>query len=284
MAKLRIMSQNQWNYTLNNDYWKEKGLDCSSLVRMKGHTKVFRDIMPDIVGGQEVNKDMQLDFMADLIDDGNPYTLIWGNMTPIFYKAEKLELLAHDFLRYPETVEGYEGYFNDSFSKNANLAVFREKESGKVFIFVTTHLWWMNGEDPESVWYRAGSCEVRKMQIAMAIDLIEKYQKIYGECPVFLVGDLNDHYNSLAVQYAMKERGFLHAHNVATEYASEDNGYCATFRDSIGAWEHRPFEDAIDHILVRNLGDVEVKRFDRYMTDEYIYLSDHAPVFVDVEM
>ena len=149
MSTLRLMSQNQWNRTDNHPYWEEKGLDCSSEVRMKGHTKVFKEIMPDIIGGQEVNKDMQLDLRFYCLEEGLPYTLIWGNMTPIIYRADKLELLDTEYILYPEEVEGFEGSFCDAKSKSANLGVFRDKESGKVFIFLTTHLWWKNGQDPD---------------------------------------------------------------------------------------------------------------------------------------
>ena len=58
MSKLRLMGQNQWNYTNNAPAWEERGLDCSSAVRMKGHLKIFKELMPDILGGQEVTKDM----------------------------------------------------------------------------------------------------------------------------------------------------------------------------------------------------------------------------------
>ena len=59
MATLRLMTQNQWNYTPNAPAWEEKGLDCSAETRMRGHVRVFKELLPDIVGGQEVNKDMQ---------------------------------------------------------------------------------------------------------------------------------------------------------------------------------------------------------------------------------
>lgn len=284
MSTLRIMSQNQWNRTDNHPYWEERGLDCSSVVRMKGHTRVFKEIMPDIVGGQEVNKDMQLDFRFYLLEEGLPYTLIWGNMTPIFYRADKLELLDTEYILYPEEVEGFEGSFCDAKSKSANLAVFRDKESGKVFIFLTTHLWWKNGKDPDSGWYQAGSDQVRALQIKMAIELIEKYQKKYDNCPAVLVGDLNTEYDSEAIRYALGEGGFSHAHDVAVEFAHEGKGYNPCAPTCIDNWQDEPFEKAIDHILVKGLPEDAVRRFDRYTPDYYIYLSDHAPVYADIEL
>lgn len=283
MSKLRVMTQNQWNRTENIEYWEKLGLDCSSEVRMKGHTRVFRELMPDIVGGQEVNKEMQLDLKFYCMEENLPYTIIWGNMTPIIYRADKLELLDTEYVLYDKELDGFEGEFNDCRSKSANLAVFRCKEDGEIFIFLTTHLWWKNGTDPNHEYYLKGSDTARKLQIGVAMDLVEKYQGKYGKCPVFFVGDLNTEYNTEAVQYALNERGYSHAHDIATEYAHDGMGYngCSTIK--IGEWESGPFENAIDHILVKEASMVNVLRFDRYTPDYYLYLSDHAPAYIDVE-
>ena len=60
MSKLRLMSQNQWNCVNNNEFWAERGEDCSAEVRMKGHVRILKELLPDIVGGQEVNAEMQM--------------------------------------------------------------------------------------------------------------------------------------------------------------------------------------------------------------------------------
>ncbi len=283
MSKLRIMSQNQWNFITNLPLWEEQGFDCSSEVRMKGHARVIKELMPDIIGGQEVNIQMHYDLMINCKKQNLPYTLLWGYMTPIIYRADKLELLDTEWLLYPEEMDGFEGTFHDHYSKGADLAVFKCKEDGELFIFATTHLWWMNGSDPNARAYWKGSDQVRRLQLKMLIDLIEKYQEKYGKCPVFLVGDMNAEYNSEAIQYALNERGFSHAHDVATEFAHEGSGYngCGVFQ--IGEWDNKPFETAIDHILVRDFENVNIRRFDRYTPDYYLYLSDHAPLFVDVD-
>ena len=284
MSQLRIMSQNQWNCTPNLPHWEEKGLDCSSEVRMKGHVQILKELMPDILGGQEVNMNMQADLMFYCLDEGLPYSLIWGNMTPIIYRADKLELLATEYVPYPEHVDGFEGIWCDYKSKSANLGVFRTKEDGKVFICLSTHLWWMNGSDPANKWYRQGSDQVRMLQLKMANAKIEAYRVRYGNCPVILVGDLNTDYRSQAIQYALTEGGYQHGHDVAVEFAHEENGYNYCMPFGPGKWEHKPFEDAIDHILVKGLPADAVRRFDRYETEAYCFVSDHAPVWIDVEI
>lgn len=284
MSKLRIMSQNQWSWSENTPYWEERGLDCSSEARMKGHARVFQELMPDIIGGQEVNKNMQPDLMFNCLEAGLAYTMIWGNLTPIIYRTDKFDLLDAEYILYPERVPEYEGIFCDSRSKSANLGVFRRKEDGKVFIFVTTHLWYKNGSDPTNRRYRAGSDQVRTMQLKMAMDLVTKYQKKYDNCPAIVVGDMNAVYHSEAIQCALNEYGYSHAHDVAVEYAHPGVGYNPCSHRMLGDWLDKPFEEAIDHVLVKDFPEGAVRRFDRYTPDYYLYLSDHAPVFVDIEL
>ena len=286
MSKLRLMTQNQWNQTSNLPFWESIGMDCSSAVRSKGHVRVAKELMPDIIGGQEINIDMQQDFKFYCMDENLPYTIIWGNMTPLIYRADKLELLDTEYIVYPEKIEGLPGEYNDVKSKAANLGVFRCKDDGKVFIFVTTHRWWMSEDvDKGDGSYREGSNAAREFQIKMLIDLAEKYQAKYDNCPIFVVGDLNTKYNTKVVQYALNERGFSHAHDIATDYACETNGMHDCYQKSYTPdWDPKPFTEAIDHILVKDLGDGVGRRFERYTPEYYLPLSDHAPAYIDVEI
>lgn len=285
MSRLRLMSQNQWNYTVNAPKWEELSLDSSAQVRMRGHVDVFEELLPDVVGGQEVNAEMQKYFKWYALERKLPYTQIWGNFTPLFYRADKLILLDSEYLLYPPEVEGYEGCFNDALSKSCNLGVFQTKADGKIFLFAGTHLWWKDGRDPASAYYQEGSDEVRTLQIKMAIALIDKYQKKYGNCPVILGGDFNATCTSEAIRYALGKGGFLHAHDVAVEYACEVNGYNSCGLSGPGKeWQRLTYREADDHILVRDLPKGSLKRFERYMTEEYLQLSDHAPVYIDIEI
>ena len=156
----------------------------------------------------------------------------------------------------------------------------REKATGKVFIFATTHLWWKTDSA------QAGSSEVRRKQTQLACELIAKYQAKYDNCPVIFVGDMNDHYDSKAIQYALSEGGFKHAHDVATDYRDEGVGYndCGINKKAPGVWRDEPFVKAIDHILVKDMPEGAVKRFDRYCPDYYLVISDHAPVYIDLAL
>ena len=284
MSRLRLMSNNQWNNTPNRPAWEEQGLDCSAEARMKHFAKIFGELLPDVVGGQEINKDMQPLLMLSCREAGLPYTMLWGHFTPIFYRADKLELLDTEYVLYPKQIEGFAGGFNDAKSKSLHVAIFRTKEDGKIFLFATTHLWWRSSI-PDSKYYQEGSDEARTYQMKLATEVIAKHRAKYGNCPAVLVGDMNAPLTAPAIQYALQEAGYVHAHDAATEYANENRGYNACGPNGPGSeWQDLPYPTAIDHILVKGLPEGAIRRFDRYMTEEYLYLSDHAPVYVDVEL
>ena len=275
---LRLMSQNVWSCPINHPAWEAMGLDCSTPVRMKGHTRIYKELMPDIIGGQEFNKDMNLALKLNCIENNLPYTTIWGNYTPIIYRADKLELLDSEFLLFPISIDGYDGQCNDSLSKGCNLGVFRNKETGNIFIFTTTHMWWKSEEE------QPGSDEFRRQQMVLAVDLLNRYQTKYNGCPVIFCGDMNTPLGKPAPDYAFNEGKFVHAHDIATDFSFHGTGYNGCCNEGPGQWQDGTCADAIDHILVRDVPKGSIKRFDRYCPDYYLYLSDHAPIYIDIDI
>ena len=122
------------------------------------------------------------------------------------------------------------------------------------------------------------------MQIKQAIELIDQYQKKYNGCPVILVGDMNAFYKDPAIQYVLGEGGYSHAHDIATDFRHEGRGYNACGPKGPGIWQDRPFETALDHILVKDIPEGAISRFDRYCPDYYLTISDHAPAYIDIEL
>ena len=285
MSKLRLMSQNQWYWSDNRPEWQELGLDSSAATRMHGHIQVFKDLMPDVVGGQEITPEMQMYFHWYAAEEELPgYVMIWGQATPIIYRPEKLDLVDSEYFCYPNEIEGLPGKYNPAKGYAATLAVFRVKETGKMFIFLTTHLWFKRG-NPEHPKYYPGSNEARAYQLRMAKELIDKYRKIHGDIPTVLVGDLNAGSDYKELLPVMWEGNYTHAHDVATEFATDDDGFNTLTTKGPGQWRHLHYlHNAYDHILVKDFPKGAIKRFDRYMPDYYLYISDHAPVYIDVEL
>lgn len=282
------MTHNIWNRDDNAPAWEEKGEDCSAEARVGGLLRVWRETKPDVIGCQEASAKM-----ADLLkegmqeDGGVNYTLIWGRFTPILYNSAKLDLLDSEFGAYPEYIDGYEGSFNDVRSKSWSVGVFRAKESGKRFVFATTHLWWK--QSPKAELFSNGSSvqaysdEAREYQLELLLNKVDYYRQKY-DCVAVVCGDMNTDYNSPAIQSALK-RGYRHAHDIATEHSDESVGYHNCF-----PWGYeeeyfdRPFESAIDHILVIGEDKGAVKRFERYSPDYYFPISDHSAVYIDMEL
>ena len=284
---LRIASHNVWNNVPNTPQWAAKGEDCSAEARAPGHVRVYKDTMPDIIGWQE-SRDIMLDcVLSGCAEAGMNYTAVWGRFTPVLYRADKLELIESKFVTYPENLDGFEGIFNDMNSKSFNIAVFRIKENGHVFVFTTTHLWWKSGSEEAKKnnpnFYQAGSDEARELQVGMLIDCVNTYRDKYN-CPSVIVGDFNTRYNSKAVSYALAN-GYSHAHDIATEYSDEESGYHYCFPDGYKCeYDKGGFKNAIDHILVSGVDEGAVKRFERYSPEYYFPISDHSEAFADIEL
>ena len=282
MSKIRLMTHNLWRKDNNSPGWEEKGYDCSAEARSRGFVKLYGELAPDVIGCQEASPLMAELLMCGCLENGQKYALLWGKDTPILYSVEKFELIDSEFFLYPETIPGYEGCFNNNNTKSASIAVFRIKESGKKFIFATTHLWWKKS-DPAAKNYQPYSDEARAYQLNLLIKAVKHYEAKYN-CPSVIVGDFNDGYDSKCLQEAF-EKGYSHAHDLATDYADESVGLHYCFSDGFETeyYDH-PFEKAIDHILVGGTGEMTVRRFQRYSPDYYFPLSDHSPAFIDAEL
>ena len=287
MERIRLMTHNVWNHDNNDPRWEARGEDCSAQARVGGLLRIYEDTMPDIIGGQEFTY-LMTDLVKEGLDKGQGhYTLIWGRFTPIYYRSDKFDLLDSEFGTYPEFMEGYEGKFNDVRSKCFNLGVFRVKESGKIFIFATTHLWWKKSPPDESYLakhgYQIGSDEARQLQISIVSSKVNEYRQKYN-CPAVIVGDMNAHYDAPAMA-DLRAQGYRHARFIATEYAEEAVGYHYCFPDRYETYYFdRPFEMALDHIYVIGEEEGSVKRFERYSPEYYLPISDHSPAYIDWEL
>lgn len=271
------MSHNVWERDTNTPEWAAIGEDCSAEARAPGIVRVYKDTLPDIIGFQEATYRMCDLVLEGCKKSGIKYTAIFGGRTPIFYRQDKLELIDSDCTVYPEHIEGLNGEFNNNRTKSFCIGVFRIKESGSVFAFATTHLWWRSEADLQ------GSDSAREIQLSSLISKLSEIREKYA-CPAIIVGDLNTGYRSAAVKRAL-ECGYRHAHDIATEYADGTIGYHYCFPDGFKR-EYRsdPFENAIDHIFVTGETEGAVKRFERWSPEYYFPISDHSAVFADIEL
>lgn len=273
--KIRIMSNNIWWCDKNDPRWAARGEDCSAAVRAVGLDKVYAETAPDILGLQESSAIMTDELFHNWQGEF-PYAILWSRDTPIFYRSDKFELIDSHCMVYPDGIPNREGCFNNQRTKSYGVAAFREKTSGKCLVFGTTHLWYKFEYQQEF------SDEARVYQLGLCLDKADEFRKKYN-CPAVVVGDFNVPYDSPAVSSAFA-RGYKHAHDIAVEFAASDNGYhpcdCAHYE----AYEPKDFKEGIDHIVVAGEPEGFVRTFERYYSDEYLPLSDHFPVWIDVEL
>ena len=279
-----IMSNNLWNRDTNSDAWAEKGEDCSADCRVEGLVKAYTSVMPDILGFQEMSRHMEMRIMQRMrrtaLPDGTEarYEIVTGGYTPILFRNDRLLLLESGHRVYPTAFAPYEGVFNDVYSKGYTYGVFEERDSGKRVIVLTTHLWWKSS-DPTKKNHQKGSDEARAYQILLASEKADSLISEYA-CPAVLMGDLNDKLGSPCLN-AAKGAGWLETHSLCTGERCDSRGYHYCFPDG---WRHDPpgeYENAIDHILIKNPGRTEIRRFCRFMEPFFERLSDHFPVYIE---
>lgn len=273
MPKLRLLSNNIWFCDENRPAWAEKGEDCSVTARAPGFVRVYEELTPDIIGLQECSAKMADEIMRRM----NGYALLWGRDTPILYRTDVFELIDSAYRIYPEKLPGREGSFNNAKTKSYCIAVLRAKEDGKLLCFATTHLWYKSeNAQPHSE-------EARTYQLNLVMDHVDALRKKYN-CPAVIVGDFNTTPASPTLQSAY-ERGYVHAHDTAVEYADQRNGHHYCFADGYDHYENpRTFAASIDQMILTDAPEGFVRRFDRFTPDWYMPLSDHFPMWADVEL
>ena len=282
-----LMSNNQWKCDHNNDTWRAMGEDCSAECRSIGLARAYQEIVPDILGLQEVSMRMTDLVLAQLrsfeTEAGEKvhYDLITGGDTPILYRDDKLLLIESGFFRYSEEFPGHEGCYNNDGTKSYAWGVFEEKATGKKIALMSTHLWWKSN-DP-SVWhYQPYSDEAREYQMRIAAARMEEIMEKYG-CPGVIMGDLNAVMNSLCLKAAY-ELGWKEAHDVTEGECDQTRGHHPCGPEGFVRNEPGTFDQAIDHILIRNAEGMKVRSYLRLTHEWYDKVSDHYPVYIDVEL
>lgn len=277
-SNLRIMSNNIWDNVNNNIVWSSQGEDCSMFARLEGMAKAFMAYNPDVLCLQELDSGYINVLINYLNKAERNYKLVsyreaglaGSTYTPMIYNADEVTLL--DSYSHVYT------YGSNQLTKSYTWGYFKQNNSDKCFIVVSTHLWWMSENNfPGSIEYR----ERQLTEISEAIDeLIEKY-----DCPCFVLGDFNC--NAVSEEYQiLPTLGFSDCYDIATEFADNVSGRysCNSFGFSCNPNNGTYKEKAIDHALAKNLGDSRVLIYDYVTPNFYGKLSDHAPLYIDVNL
>ena len=274
-SNLRLMTNNVWNCDSNKEAWIAIGENCSAEVRSVGFARVYTAYMPDVINTQEMTAKMLSSILYNMEKFGVKYSSLAINdpvadFTALIYNPETvtLEKSGHHVF----------GYASDARSKGYTWGYFRHNATGKHFISLSTHLWWKSESAEE------GSNASRERQAAEIVALTKELEKTYG-CPVFIQGDLNTQTTSKAFA-VLTDGGFLNCQKIATVSTDDKRGYhsCSPSGFSLTLSSGTYTESGIDHMLVRGLGTSKVLTFGHILPDFYYTLSDHFPVYIDVEL
>lgn len=277
-VNLRILDDNVWSYSkdYNAPAWEAIGADCTIAGRSKGFLRLFNEYKPDIFTFQEFSPKImdfytprlkEMGYSIALEDDPSRH-----NWTPIYYSDAALELLKAEYVRFEPKC------WSDVGSKGFTAAVFRHKSTMKVFVVITTHLWWKSDSSA------GGSNMARAAQACLILAHTQLLLQEF-DCPVFLTGDMNCTENSMAVRTYL-DAGFKQCYKIATEYGDTHRGHHMCNNNGFGETEQNLAitreKGAIDHCLLYDVnGSVEIRRFDCVMDEYTLPLTDHYPNVID---
>jgi len=196
------------------------------------------------------------------------------NFTPIFYRADKFDLVDCAYYKYPGS--------NDNGSKSYTWAVLKDKSTGDQFAVLSTHFWYAHET--------AADDQTRMDNAKAVVEAVETIEKKYGEIAVFCGGDYNcnaasgpvkyvlNNAGAVSAAYAAKEKDNVCSHHAYPTYSSTYNTFTQPVTPTGGN------DKSIDHVLVANHGAVNLNLY-KVSLDLYSLLtSDHCALFVDFDV
>ncbi|MGI9549594.1 MAG: endonuclease/exonuclease/phosphatase family protein [Aurantibacter sp.] len=223
----------------------------------------------DIIGMQEVLLS-QLNYLKEHLgqyktvgvgrEDGKDK----GEFAPIFYRKDRFKMLKTGTFWLSETPEKASKGWDASLERIATWVVLREKISEKEFVFMNTHF----------------DHKGKRARMESAMLLKQKSNELAGDLPLILSGDFNLVPESEAIKTLIQPDGqhtLVNSSNVATYIYGPNWTSCG--------FDNRPFQErkVIDYIFVKGVKKVnKYAVFSEMLND--IYLSDHCPVFAQIEL
>jgi len=202
-GEVRFMVNNVYGY----------GSDKPMRQRMKMLLDLYTTYSPDVIGLQEYH-DNPRSILHPLLTDAG-YTEVKGAgmtngaSTPLYYKADVLDLLDCGYLLYTDAQDldspAYQTILgsytmaqvkvNDD-SKSITWGIFRVRETGHVFLAAATHLFYLRdtnvGNDPrDGIWRRVQAAVAKETVFAAADAYLTREGLETGTMPIFIGGDIN---------------------------------------------------------------------------------------------
>ena len=227
----------------------------------------FNDL--DIIGMQEVLI-TQLNFLKENLSQYNTVGVgrvdgkEKGEFAPIFFKKDRFEELKSGTFWLSETPEKVSKGWDAALERIATWVILKDKTTGKAFIFMNTHF------DHIGKHARIESSKLLK----------QKSMELAGNLPLILTGDFNLVPESEGIKTLIEPNGkntLVNSSSLAAISYGPNWTTCG--------FDNRPFEKRkiIDYIFLRHVEKVNKYAVFTEMLND-IYLSDHCPVFAQVEL
>ena len=271
----------------------ENGNPAPFEVRSEMYRKFVDEILPDVVGMQEVTPRWRR--YLDTVVFGDAYDSVGerrsdrsgGEANPIYYRKDRFELVNSGTFWLSDTPEEV-----GSRTEGANAprvctwTVLKDKESGTLFAHMNTHLDHRGKNDAET------AAAVREAQAAV---LVRFAAQKFADMPLFLTGDLNcgrsDGKGGITAVYQMITGGREVPGEDGTPYrlaladsrfdapVTVDEKHTATLTKYYGGTGKGAAREPIDYVFYSPAG-VEAHSYQTFLISENdVWISDHLPVF-----
>ena len=255
---VRLMTSNVWGDYFGNEVELRD-------VQLLG---VMKKYAPDVIGMQEVTSAWQASELFNGL--AGDYELVPAkeegeqNFVPLFFRRDRLELVECRYKLFHSFLDSSKGY---------TWAVFKERESGKLFGVLNTHFWYKWDVADEAL-----RCYNAKDMLAELNFIEEKYG-----CPAFFMGDMNCGLGSQTWQM-LHELDYLDCCECADEFSPQSSWHHDPKRGADGRFHGRttaePNEFSLDHIGVRK-GTKVLKQL-VIEDQDALDATDHSPMIADI--
>lgn len=250
-ASVRLMT-----YNLLSDSLGFAGTDAGE--RAGGVCEILESLSPDVIGFQEMSRK----WFATIKSNTNYKfihffrTTLFGTMTTLAFNSKRVDLLFSGEKTF--SVGG------DSRLRRMVWGVFSNKIDGKIFAVVNIHfdLSKKNGT----------SVLDDSFQMSQALETTRFVKEVIDalKCPVFILGDFNVKQSTIekvSPVYEILDSVFYNAKKFAQNVSVGNMPQSVTSKN--------------DHVFY--FGNVLIEKYCLLSNENYDSLSDHYPIFVDVE-
>ena len=226
----------------------------------------INDVMPDVLGVQELNSNWQGMF-EELLPQYAYYGVKRGGdekeetseMSGIFYLKDKYELVDSGTFWISLTPEKESRFEGAACNRICSYVVLKNKSTGKLLTHFNTHL--------DHV-----STEAQDLGGKLIAEKTEEIKAKYGDITTVITGDFNQFPDGLAIK-ALEEKGFVKA----CDTVENGNSMC-TYQ----GWGKDYYEAPIDFIFTNKSTKISNFKVHNYKMDNS-FVSDHFMITAEIE-